>query len=102
MHFPKAAKIACERIPIQENSVVGVDSSDGIIYPIVEIDHTRLGGVRGFIEGVVPGNPGITFVMFGELFPEPDGSVLVVFVKPESGDVRTGVGVPVGVLSTGS
>ena len=36
----------------------------------------------GFVERVITGNPPIIFVVGGELFPQPDDSILIVLVVP--------------------
>ncbi len=57
--------------------------------------------VAGLVDRVVACDPRVGGVAGGDLRPEPEGAVLVVFVVPESG-VRGGVvGVPVGVLAAG-
>ncbi len=39
--------------------------------------------VGRLIEQVIPGHPGVAFVMICDRLPEPDGSVLKMFVLPE-------------------
>lgn len=54
--------------------------------------------VTGLVDGVVACNPVVGGVARGDLDPEPNAAVLVVFVVPEGG-VRGGVvRVPVGVF----
>ena len=59
-------------------------------------------GICGFVERVVTGDPLVVLVVDGELFPQPDDSVLVVLVVPKVGDVPSVIGVPVCVLTAGS
>jgi predicted nucleotidyltransferase len=57
--------------------------------------------VAGLIDGVVACNPVVGGVARGDLGPESNAAVLVVFMVPQGG-VRGGVvGVPVGVLAAG-
>ena len=55
--------------------------------------------VRRLVHRVVTGNPLVVFIVLRELFPEPDQSILEVFVNPEVRNVCPGIRVPVGVLS---
>ena len=56
--------------------------------------------VAWFIDGVVACHPGIGLVVCCNLSPEPNASVLVIFVVPEGGVAGGVVGVPVRVLTS--
>ncbi len=87
-------------IAIEKEKVVGIDGTDGIVEAFVKgIDHGA-GGVGGFIDGVVAGDPGIVAVAGSKGFPEVNHAVLKMFVIPEEGAVRGVVGVPMLVLKT--
>ena len=51
------------------------------------------------VHRVVTSNPLVVFIVLRELLPEPDKSILEIFVNPEVRNVRPGIRVPIGVLS---
>jgi hypothetical protein len=77
-----------------------INGADADLDAGVEGGETVVQSVAGLIDGIVACDPGIGFVVCGDLFPEPDGAVLEVFVVPEGGIVGAAVAVPVGVLTT--
>ena len=82
--------------------MVSVDLPDRIVEAIVILDQAGVLWFGGFVERVVTGDPPVIFVAGGELFPQPDDSVLMVLVVPEICDVPSVVRVPVCVLAAGS
>jgi hypothetical protein len=48
---------------LQEQDVLVVHLSDGLFDPVVVLYQPGMFGVRGFVEGVVPGYPGVGFVV---------------------------------------
>lgn len=78
-------------------AINGVDGLDATVIPLLETD---MGRVSRLVQNVVASNPWVSFVVLGKLFPQPDGTVLEVFVDPERGDVRWVIRVPVGILAT--
>jgi hypothetical protein len=60
-----------------------VNSADGVVDAIIELDHTCVRGISGFVEGVVPRDPRVVAIVLGEFLPEPNNPVLEIFVKPE-------------------
>ena len=57
--------------------------------------------IARLIERIVPSNPRIVFVSYRDLLPEPNRSILVIFVIPKCRISGRVVGVPVWVLATG-
>lgn len=84
--------------------MVLVDGSDGFVQPVVQIDQPFMFGVRirGLIQDVVAGDPGIIFVARCELLPKPDKAVLEVLVSPEVAYVGTAVRMPSPTLTAWS
>ena len=82
--------------------MVSVDLPDRIVEAIVVLDKTGVCWFGGFVERVVTSDPPVIFVVGGELFPQPDDSVLMVLMVPEICDVPSVVRVPVCVLAAGS
>jgi hypothetical protein len=77
-----------------------IDGADPGLDAGVEGGETVVQSVAGLVDGIVACDPGIGFVVCGDLFPEPDSAVLKVFVVPEGGIVGATVAVPIGVLTT--
>lgn len=79
----EAREVRGESVSIQVDDMFiidGVDSLDASVVPHLE---TRVSGIRWLVENVVSCDPRVSFVMFGEFLPEPNGTVLEVFVHPE-------------------
>lgn len=100
--IPKMRKIRSECIAVEEDCMIRVDSADGTVDAIIKFDHTGVRGISWFVEGVVPCDPCVVTIVFCELLPEPNNSILEIFVKPECSNMGPVVRVPVVVLSTGS
>lgn len=83
--YIKVGKVRGKGVAVEEENVVGVDGTDGGVETVVPGLETRVRWVAGFVERVVPGDPWVALVVGGELFPEPDGTVLEVLVVPEFG-----------------
>lgn len=90
----KGAEVSGEGVPVEPEDVVGVDFPDGGLDAVIEGGETGELGVGGFVEGVVAGYPGVAFVVLCEVLPEPDYTVLEVFLFPELVLARGVVGVP--------
>lgn len=101
MLVTKVSEIGCECVSIQEQGVVNIDLPDRFVETIIVFDETGVCWFGGFVERVVTGDPLVIFVVGGELFPQPDDSILVIFVVPKIGDVPSVVGMPVCVLTAG-
>lgn len=69
VNVTKAGKIRRERVAIKVNNVLGVDRTNGIIYPFVKLDDSRVRRICGFVQGVVPRNPLVPDVVLGEFRP---------------------------------
>ena len=80
---PEVRKVRGEGVPVEEEHVVGVDGADGVVHGGVEGHDAGVLRVGGLVERVVPGYPFVVFVVLGELGPEPEDAVLVVFVVPD-------------------
>jgi len=91
-----------ECVTIQPEDVVGVDFSDSRLEAVVERRKTVVKRVTWLVDWVVTSYPSVVLVTFSDLSPEPDDTILVVFVVPEAGVVGNVVRVPVRVLSAGS
>ena len=102
MVIPEMRKIRCECIAVKKNCMMRVNITDGMVDAIIKFDHTRVRWISWFIEGIIPRDPGVVAIVFGELLPEPNNPVLEIFVKPECSNMGPVVRMPVGVLSTGS
>ena len=100
--IPEMRKIRCEGIAVKEDCMMGVNIADGVVDAIVKLDHTCVRGISWFVERVIPRDPGVVTIVFGEFLPEPNNPVLEIFVKPECSNMGPVVRVPVGVLSTRS
>lgn len=72
---------------VKVDGVVGIDLTNGLVDAMVEVDKTSVVGISRLIQGVVTSDPSVVFVMLGEFLPEPDDTVLVIFVEPKSGDM---------------
>ena len=98
----EAGEVSGEGVPIEPEDVVRVDGADCGADAVVEgyeagvfcvqtrvlVGECGRGGGRGtrvgrFVERVVAGDPGVPFVVFGQLLPQPDDPVLEVAVLPE-------------------
>ena len=55
--------------------------------------------VAGLIQRVIPSNPRVIPISSGNLFPKPDGSVLMILIIPESGIAGWIIGMPVWILA---
>jgi hypothetical protein len=97
--IPEMRKIRCEGIAVKEDCMMGVNIADGMVDAIVKLDHTRVRGISWFVERVIPRDPGVVAIVFGEFLPEPNNPVLEIFVKPECSNMGPVVRVPVRVLS---
>lgn len=86
-------------VSIQPEDVVRVNLPDGWLNAVVEGWQTVVERITWLVDRVVAGYPGIVLVTFGDLSPEPNDTILVVLVVPESGVVSNIVRVPVGVLT---
>lgn len=73
----------------------------GFVAVMVEVDETIVVRISGLAQGVIASNPEMVLIMLCEFLPEPDDTVLVIFVEPEGGSMNACVGVPVPVLPTG-
>lgn len=102
IRVPKVAEVRREGVPIEIDRMVRVDRPNSLVDPMVEVDQAGMRRVGGFVHRIISRDPRVADVVFRELLPEPDRSVLEVLVHPEVGDVRAGVRVPVGVLATGT
>jgi len=90
-----------ECVTVQPEDVVRVDLSDSRLKAVVERRKTVVERVAWLVNWVVTSYPSVVLVAFSNLSPEPDDTVLVVFVVPEAGVVGDVVRVPVRVLSAG-
>ena len=102
MVIPKMRKVRSKCIAVKENGMIRIHSANGIVDAIIKLNHTCMGGISWLVERVVPCNPCVIAVVFGEFLPEPNNAVLEIFVKPECCDMSPMVRVPVRVLSTRS
>ena len=83
MGITKLGEIGSKSVTIEENDVFVVNGTDSAVYPVVKCDDASVRRISGFVDRVVASNPGVGFVVIGEDFPKPDGSVLEVFVVPD-------------------
>lgn len=79
----EVAEVGTESVAVQEENVVRVDGSDGLFDSNVEVDQSGVLLIRGFVQGVEAGNPGVVFVVSSEVLPDLDSSVLEVLVNPD-------------------
>lgn len=76
-------EIGCKSVTVKEKDMVRVDLPDRCINSIVKVNQTCVLRVCWFIKRVISGDPCIIFIMFSELFPEPNSPILEVSVIPE-------------------
>lgn len=77
-------EIRRESVAIEDYCVVRINSPDRAVYAVVKLNDAGLRGIISrLVEGIVPRNPCVVSVVLDEFFPEPDCSVLKVFVQPE-------------------
>lgn len=63
--------------------------------PIIPYLQARMRGIRRLVQDIIPRDPRVIDIVRGELFPEPDSTVLKVLVRPERGDVCRIIGMPI-------
>lgn len=63
--------------------MVGVNGMNGRDAPVVPLLKAGMSWICGFVQDVVARNPGIPLIVFRKFFPEPDCTVLEVFVNPK-------------------
>ncbi len=90
-----------ERVSVQKQDVIWINLADCRLDPLIERRKSDVFWVTRFVDGIIPGDPGIVLISLCELLPEPDSAVLMVFVVPESGVVGWIVRMPVWILAAG-
>lgn len=65
----KVRKVRCKGIAVEKKWVIAINSTNGIIDPVVEFDNSCLARIRGFVEGIVPRNPFVIFVVLRKFRP---------------------------------
>ena len=88
-------------VAFQEDQVVRVYGADGVYEAAVDRHDEGFARIVRFVDGVVPGDPGVVAIARGEGFPQVDGAILEMLVPPEERLVGRVVGVPVLVLVAG-
>ena len=63
--------------------MIRIDLPDRLFNSFVKSQQSRMFLVAWFIQRVVSCDPCIVFVVFSEMFPDLDGSILKVFVFPD-------------------
>ena len=91
----KMAKVGRKSVSIQEDDVVGIDGVNRWNAPVVPELKSFVRWIRRFVQNVIASDPRVALVVRCEFLPEPNSSVLKVFVHPEAGDVGWVVRVPV-------
>lgn len=81
--------------------MIWIDLSNRRDDAVVEGEQSRPFGIGGLIHGIIPCNPGISFVSAGDVLPQIDGAVLEVDMVPEGSVASRVVAVPVLVLTSG-
>ena len=79
---PEVGKVGREGVSVPEQSVLLVDCTDRVVHPDVKLDYARMRGIRGLVERVVSRDPLVIFVVLRELGPQPEDTVLEIFVIP--------------------
>lgn len=83
MRVAEVREIGRKSVAVEEDGMIGVDRANGFIDTVVERYNTGVGGVGGFVQRVVAGDPFISFIVCGECLPEPNGAILEVLVVPD-------------------
>jgi len=102
VRITELTKVRRKGVSVPENDMLIVYGANGVVNSIVEADEPRMLGVCRLIERIVASDPRIVLVVFRQFTPKPHETVLEVFVSPESSDVDTSIGMPVGILPAGS
>jgi len=91
VHITEMRKITRECVSVEENGMLRVNRADGLVNAIVERDYSGMRRIGGFVKWVIASDPLVVNIMLSKFFPEPDCTVLEVFVHPEIRDVCAGV-----------
>lgn len=83
MRIPKLREIGRKGVPIQKKDMIRVDFSDRSIHSIVKVNQTCVLRVRWFVKRVVSCDPWVIIIVFSQLLPKPDGTILEVSMIPE-------------------
>ena len=70
-------------VALQEENVIGIDGTNGLVEPSVERYDHLFTGITRLIDGVIASHPGMSLVTIGYGFPEVYYPVLEVLVLPE-------------------
>ena len=71
-------------VAIKPEDMVWVDRTNGLFYPFVKDWQTPMFWVTWLVDGVVSCNARLVLVMSSKVLPQPDSSILEIFVVPES------------------
>jgi hypothetical protein len=82
--------------------MIGIDLSDGLFHSVIPGDQTSMFGVCRFVERVVTSDDWVSYVVFGDVYPEVDHLILEKSEIPKQRFSDSAVAVPVLVLSTGN
>src|SRR6266566_7909612 len=93
-------KVEGVAITLQEENVVGVDGSNGLVEPPVERFNLRFARIGRFIDRVIASHPGVIFVAGSDCLPQMHDSILEVLVLPEKRLVGRIIAMPILVLVT--
>lgn len=91
-----------ERVSIQPQDMIWVNSSDGFLNALIESRKTDVLRIARLIQRVISSNPWIVLVSCCNLLPQPYCPVLMILEIPESSVAGRVIRMPVPVLSTRS
>src|SRR5258708_26426697 len=96
--FLEHMKVEGVAIPLQEENVVGVDGSDGLVELPVERFNLSFARIGRLIDGVIASHPGVILVASSDCLPQMNDSILEVLVLPEKRLVGRIIAMPILVL----
>jgi hypothetical protein len=80
--------------------VIGVNVPDCWYNSVIKCQKATPFGISGLVHGVIASNPWIALISPSNMLPDINGSILEVFMIPESSMAGGVVGVPILVLAT--